>query len=169
VADAAYVQLEQVLIPYTGSQRNNEGNAIFNSYLSQVRIRIEMAFGLLQTKWRIFCSPLAVSHARVSDVIEVCARLHNFIMSYQLRREQNRVEDDFDSQIVPIGNPLVHGGYIYAPSTPEDPTRLQRLQSVEGTSMLRQTIRNYIDALGYERPGHNIDRNEDRHDGDLYL
>jgi hypothetical protein len=169
VADAAYVQSEQVLIPYTGSQRNNEGNDIFNFYLSQVRIRIEMAFGLLQTKWRIFRTPLQVSIARVSDVIEVGARLHNFIISYKLcHTEHDGVEDDSET-IVPLGNPLVPRGYGYTPSTPEDPARLQRLQSVQGTSMLRQTIRNYIDALGYERPGHNVDRNEDRHDGDLYL
>ena len=45
VGDAAYELTEHLLTPFTGSQRLDQGKDAFNFYLSQVRIRIEMAFG----------------------------------------------------------------------------------------------------------------------------
>ena len=53
VADAAYALSENVLIPYTGNERNDEYKDAFNHYLSQLRIRVEMAFGRLTSKFRI--------------------------------------------------------------------------------------------------------------------
>ena len=53
VGDAAYTTTEHLLIPFTGSQRSKPDNDAFNFYLSQLRIRIEMAFGLLVNKFRI--------------------------------------------------------------------------------------------------------------------
>ena len=45
VGDAAYELTEHLLTPFTGSQRLDQGKDAFNFYLSQVQIRIEMAFG----------------------------------------------------------------------------------------------------------------------------
>ena len=45
VGDAAYELTEHLLTPFTGSQQLDQGKDAFNFYLSQVRIRIEMAFG----------------------------------------------------------------------------------------------------------------------------
>ena len=39
------------LIPIVGSQRDDRTQDAFNFFLSQLRIRKEMKFGLLQTKW----------------------------------------------------------------------------------------------------------------------
>ena len=53
VADAAYTLSESVLVPFTGAHRLNSANDAFNFYLSQLRIRVEMAFGRLVNKFRI--------------------------------------------------------------------------------------------------------------------
>ena len=45
VGDAAYELTEHLLTPFTGSQQLDQGKDAFNFYLSQVQIRIEMAFG----------------------------------------------------------------------------------------------------------------------------
>ncbi len=50
--DAAYVLTEHLLVPFTGSCRQDPDRDSYNFYLSQLRIRIEMTFGLLTTKWR---------------------------------------------------------------------------------------------------------------------
>ena len=50
LGDAAYTLLETLLIPFTGSQRDDPDNDAYNFYLSQLRIRIEMAFGALVCK-----------------------------------------------------------------------------------------------------------------------
>ena len=53
VADAAYTLSESVLVPFTGAHWLNSANDAFNFYLSQLRIRVEMAFGRLVNKFRI--------------------------------------------------------------------------------------------------------------------
>ena len=52
VGDNAYVLSDQLLIPFNGHM--NETQRTYNIFLSQLRIRIELAFGQLSTKWRIF-------------------------------------------------------------------------------------------------------------------
>ena len=49
-ADAACVVTEHILIPFIGSHREDRVKDAFNFFLSQLRIRIENAFGLLTTK-----------------------------------------------------------------------------------------------------------------------
>ena len=51
VGDAAYTLSDVMLVPFVCSQRDDPTQDTFNFFLSQLRIRIEMAFGLLQTKW----------------------------------------------------------------------------------------------------------------------
>lgn len=79
VGDAAYCITENLIVPFTGSARDNPDIDAFNFHLSQVRIRIEMAFGLLTTKWRILRRKLETSLKTSSAIIEACSRMHNFI------------------------------------------------------------------------------------------
>jgi hypothetical protein len=53
VGDAAYLLMEHLLVPYTGTSKQNPDKDSYNFYLSQLRIRIKMSFGLLTTKWKI--------------------------------------------------------------------------------------------------------------------
>jgi hypothetical protein len=59
-ADCAYSITEHLVAPYSGPQRYSEWCDNFNFFLSQIRIRIEMAFGLLVTKWHILHTPINV-------------------------------------------------------------------------------------------------------------
>ena len=59
LGDAAYPLSDKVLVPYTGSQRDDNSKDAFNYFLSQLRIRIEMSFGRLQIKWRLLSDSLA--------------------------------------------------------------------------------------------------------------
>ena len=90
VGDAAYTTTEHLLIPFTGSQRSKPDNDAFNFYLSQLRIRIEMAFGLLVNKFRILKKPLEYHMTKNSRIIMTCARLHNFIID----NDGSRIQDD---------------------------------------------------------------------------
>lgn len=53
VGDAAYIESEHLVTPYVGGQLADPYCDSFNYYLSQCRIRIEMAFGRLTGKWAI--------------------------------------------------------------------------------------------------------------------
>ena len=65
VGDAAYPLSHKMLVPFVGSQRNIAAQDAFNFYLSQLRIRVEMAFGRLVRKWAIlqgkFCCSLVMN------------------------------------------------------------------------------------------------------------
>ena len=50
--DNAYGLSCTLMLPFSGSEILDEVNRTYNFYLSRLRIRIEMAFGLLTTKWR---------------------------------------------------------------------------------------------------------------------
>ncbi|CAJ1959471.1 unnamed protein product [Cylindrotheca closterium] len=78
IGDAAFPLGDNLLIPFTGTYKLDPSNDVYNFHISQLRIRIEMAFGHLNNKWRVLRRPLGGKLATQSQVLEVCARLHNF-------------------------------------------------------------------------------------------
>ena len=50
VADNAYTLSATLLIPYSGSDKRYPNKDVFNFYLSQLRIKIEQAFGMMMNK-----------------------------------------------------------------------------------------------------------------------
>ena len=94
VGDPAYTLTEKLLIPYSGPQQAETNNNVFNFFLSQLRIQIEMAFGLLTMKWRIFCRPLEGNMATMKNTI-LAARPSEMVVNaakkwLQQVREHNR-------------------------------------------------------------------------------
>lgn len=55
-------------------------NSSYNFYLSQLRIRVEMAFGRMTTKFRIMRTKMTCTLATQSMVIGAVTRLHNFVL-----------------------------------------------------------------------------------------
>ena len=80
VGDNAYNLTTKMLIPFKGSQKTQKYKRSYNFHLSQLRIRIEMAFGRLTTKWRIFRRNLEFSSAYNRMIIDAAFRLHNFVI-----------------------------------------------------------------------------------------
>ena len=80
VADNANILSEQMLIPFTGSLRQVPEHSTYNYFLSQLRIRVEQAFGQYSVKWRIIWKPLKTKLSTSSIVLTTCARLRNFII-----------------------------------------------------------------------------------------
>jgi DDE superfamily endonuclease len=81
IGDIAYVCSEHLLTPFSGESRKDPNKDTFNFYVSQLRIRIEMAFGLLTTKWRILRSPLQVKVDNVGTIFLAITRLHNYCIN----------------------------------------------------------------------------------------
>ena len=149
VGDAAYSVSEKMLVPFTGSQRNNPSHDAHNFYLSQLRIRIEMAFGLMTNKWRILRAPLQTSLAKSSEVLECCSRLHNFCIDQDGDEFVDR--DTALREILPMAGAEFGWGYL--------PT-VERLvvDPIPGTSQMRDIIVRRINRLGLRRPAANVER-----------
>ena len=90
VGDAAYTVSEKLLIPFSGSQRQIKEQDAFNFFKSQMRIRIEMSFGLLVNKWRILKDSLCYRYTTNAEILMGCAMLHN----YCINMDGNIIRDD---------------------------------------------------------------------------
>jgi hypothetical protein len=88
--DAAYPCTSYMIGPYsaidTGADERKDN---FNWSQSQLRIRIEMAFGQLVGRWGILWKPLRYDWRRASVLAMACAKLHNIIITYDLRHQQH--------------------------------------------------------------------------------
>jgi hypothetical protein len=76
VGDCAYVKKLYMATPLKGFLGGHED--AYNFYLSQLRITIERAFGVLVSQWAILHSPLICPIAKVSPLVLSLIRLHNF-------------------------------------------------------------------------------------------
>ena len=109
IGDAAYDASEHMVPVFQGLARENTRNDNFNFYASQVRIRVEMAFGLMQMKWGILQRPIGCCIKNLKWMIQAIARLHNFVINERLRRnEASKMNEPADpSNTVPSYLPTI--------------------------------------------------------------
>ncbi|ETO81929.1 hypothetical protein F444_03844 [Phytophthora nicotianae P1976] len=97
VADNAYTNTNQLLTPFPRPRISTTFHDSYNFHLSQLRIRIEMAFGLLVSKWRVFNAPMEIAFNRVSCTILAACILHNWCINRRLQEDIfYRVDNDED-------------------------------------------------------------------------
>ncbi|OWY93084.1 hypothetical protein PHMEG_00037649 [Phytophthora megakarya] len=85
VGDNAYPLSSSLLVPYNKLEIKSRKHSDYTFYLSQLRIRIEMASGLLVNKWQIFRRPLVVDFVNVGKVIKTCMKLHKYCIDEPLK------------------------------------------------------------------------------------
>jgi hypothetical protein len=158
VGDNAFPLTNKMLVPFPGRLRQQAYYESYNFYQSQLRIRIEMAFGRMTTKWRIFRKPLDTALARSRDIIMACMRLHNYVIRNDgVRLDNRRSSNDLLGQFRVEPLPQQHGldaqnnGYL-----PE-----VELEYPIGApnAHRRNGIFNRIKELELVRPFDNIERN----------
>eukprot|EP00956_Cyclotella_meneghiniana_P005600 scaffold7209_cov54-Cyclotella_meneghiniana.AAC.1 len=155
VGDAAYPLSEKLLTPYVGVHRHSSPyHDSFNYHLSQLRIRVEMAFGRLVNKFRILSGKINGSLERLSAILTACSRLHNFIIQQDGLADAEISHDDENSLEV-RANPSAPLGMTYLPTVPDD----RFVFSTEaGTSHTRSEIVEWLETNSIARPLHNISR-----------
>ena len=85
--DCAYLPTEHFISIFGGDLALRRDNDNFNFFASQLRIRIEMAFGLMTRKWGILQRPLTNSLPNIKHIILCIARLHNFCINERLKEK----------------------------------------------------------------------------------
>jgi hypothetical protein len=143
IGDAAYTATEHLIPIYKGIDRLIKKNDDFNFYASQCRIRIEMAFGLMQMKWGILRQPQSCSLNNLKYLVHAIARLQNFIINERLGES--------------IGIREAPSTLSYIPSEPQDedgnPILVEALTEGYGSwSQLREEMATRVEVLGLTRP-----------------
>ena len=167
LGDAAYPLGDRLLVPFTGDYRDDRFHDSFNFFLSQLRIRVEMAFGRLVTKFRILGGRVEGSLERVSSVLMACARLHNFIIRMEgppraedvvaVVSEEEDEEAELSREVSPVARAPLGMGYLPVVPNPNDVGDL-----ADGVSHQRDAIVHLIRTMGYDRPDHNLARQRAR-------
>ena len=151
VGDAAYTLTDQVLCPFVGSQRESTNKDAYNYFLSQLRIRIEMTFGLLTNKWRILRTSLSFRMKKSVAILSACARLHNFclLMDDDKKKELANGMEFLTSLELVDSMPNAPLGWAYLPT-------VRKLDVVQGTSQIRQIILDVVTNNGFRQPPSNM-------------
>jgi hypothetical protein len=173
--DNAFPQCRFIMTPFTEPQLRGIlglSRDAYNFYLSQLRIRIEMAFGLLVSKWRIFKKPLECKLSNAPIVVLAACALHNFCINERLGVEGTSYDPDVDlretvRQYCPVGR-FTRYTDLYEVPVPheEDEGYVQEDFEVMGAiteeeeregHLFRQTLVEYIESRAQGR------RNGNRH------
>ena len=164
--DNAYPLSRRLLVPFSGGEAWLEHNRTYNFYLSQLRIRIEMAFGLLTTKWWRLRMALNCSTLKNCKIVLVCTKLHNYcIRMKQLRGDGEGYVGSFAGETVQPGSygivGMNDGGnrintFGYMNSNPADPTEYS---SLVADFSCRNAILAEIEGRVLRRPSRNRVRN----------
>jgi hypothetical protein len=93
VGDNAFVETHYMAIPIPGHTLSQEEDA-YNFYLSQLRITIERAFGILVHRFGILRAPLSMSIKKVPPLVMCLMRLHNYYIDTCGRCTSGGLEDD---------------------------------------------------------------------------
>ena len=116
-SDNAYVTNDYMVIPFRGSVSEIED--AYNFYLSQLRITIERAFGLLVHRWGILRKPILFSTHKIPSLIMCLLKLHNFLIREKCKispkptardasfQQNNPVRYQLDDEEVVVDDQLV--------------------------------------------------------------
>ena len=153
IGDSAYEGSEHLVPIYSGLDRLKTKCDNFNFYASQCRIRIEMAFGLMQIKWGMLQRPIGVKLVNLKWLAQAIARLHNFVINERLARHEDPVSE--------IRTQTETGRASYHPAVPHDangdPALINQLfnGAHEGHSHLREEMVQRVERLQLSRPKEN--------------
>ena len=144
-----------MLIPFSGAAKHITYNRCFNFYLSQLRIRVEMSFGRLTTKWRIFRRNLDQDVVNISLICRVAAKLHNFVIDNDNIRFSASAEEPADFEVDTLANgPIFNKGYLRTLPTREQSGLIQNCDR-------RNAILSEIETRMMIRPERNLARNNE--------
>ena len=170
IGDAAYHPTERMVPIFYGVNRDDPLHDNFNFFASQLRIRIEMAFGLMQMKWR-FLQQARQPTKNLRTRVMAIARLHNYVVKYRLEQgdalSQMMTEDH--------GHPDGESGQTSAlPSQPvdengnpmlyDDNGNVVRRPLPKGHSMTRHSMAVRIQEKKLVRPLRNTIQRDDESD-----
>jgi hypothetical protein len=136
---------------FLGDERKHPINDAYNFYLSQMRIRIEMAFGLLCGKWAVLQRRLQLDLKNAGKLFMCCARLHNYVINERILRNSDNMLVVAD----PIAGEVDYSGddTIFLASDVQ-------VSTIPGNSIMRDILVQRISDLALVRPQYNLERNK---------
>ena len=90
LGDSGYANHDWLLVPYKDNGHLTRVQNHYNYIHSATRIKIEQAFGLLKSRWRVLRNPIETDLKIVLHIVSCCCILHNIC------EERKEIIDEFD-------------------------------------------------------------------------
>ena len=103
LGDSAYPLKTCLLVPYLDSGKLTHTERRYNKRLSQTRITIEHAFGLLKSRFRRLLFTLCAEPQYATNIVHAACILHN-ICQEDMCTDESDEDTDNDSNVVTAGN-----------------------------------------------------------------
>jgi hypothetical protein len=168
--DNAYVNTSYMATPYLGS---NQTQDTYNFFHSQLRIRVECAFGMFTERWSLLrrIMPRKITVKKTVALVTCLAKLHNFCIDERDKQDRIYAPDEAyiemhgavpldsvtnaDHQQIPVQ--LLGGGDHFDDITRADRRRRVRLGMNNSNGLLpRQRMLMEKSNLGVSRPTSNL-------------
>jgi DDE superfamily endonuclease len=144
IGDTAYTGSERLVPLYDGADKLKPKYDNLNFFGSQLRIKIEMAFGMMTRKWGLYWRPLLIGLGKIKYVVEVIAHLHNYCIN-------ERILQGGDTPINPILEANVTGREMFQ-GTAKALAKYEAIaKDLPGVSANRVDMTKRIERLGLSR------------------
>ena len=166
IGDAAYEPTERLTPIFYGVTKEEPLYDNFNFFASQLRIRIEMTFGLMQMKWRFLLQARQATR-RLPTYVMAIALLHNYVTNYRLQQnasveEMLRQESQQDETMLPSQPVDLEGNVMLY----DENGNIVRRSLPKGHSILRHLMALRIQEKNLHRPVTNIRRHSTEDNAD---
>jgi hypothetical protein len=144
IGDAAYQPTEHLVAMCYGLDKKRKIYDNINFYASQLRIRVEMAFGLMTKKWGILWRPLTVKFENIKYLALAIEQLHNFCINERIESSEGEHTDPALEATI-LGQAIDHQGIAEAAAEVEAASN-----DFNGWSGLREQMAQVIQNHGLE-------------------
>jgi DDE superfamily endonuclease len=141
IADTAYPPSEHCVPLYGYPDTSDLDCNNFNFFGSQLRMRVEMSFGIMTSKWGLLRMALLNDLVTVQHIMMAISRLHNFVINERLASS-----DGWD--------PVREYPELVAAAM-----AIQQDRPVEGHSAIRSAMKDRVLEMQLRRPARNTQRN----------
>ncbi len=100
--------------PFSHSQNMDHEEQLFNLSLSQARVSIERAFGILKGRWPLLLGKVCLEPSYVADIVMACCVLHTIC------QERNEPAEEIGDPYGGIENENLAGSFCESGETIRD-------------------------------------------------
>lgn len=100
VGDQTFPLLENLMRPYSAGRKLDNKQRIFNFRFARAHRMVELAFGLVTSKFQCLTNNLISDPEKVKNIAKACCVLHNFIR----RRRPNDLNEQSEFEITTLDN-----------------------------------------------------------------
>lgn len=144
IGDAAYEPTDRLVALFGWDAAKVPRNDNFNFYGSQCRIRIEMAFGVMQQKWGVLQRPWRGRISQLRKLVVAIARLHNYTINERLTSSTRKPPSESNEEMARARS--------YNMPTIINDDEEEKLKSLEGQSYVRACLVDRVEQMYLKRP-----------------